>query len=409
VATVGLPYAVTATLTQGGQGIEGEPISFQASTVEVPPDLGRSPQLGGLVPIGQPAEETAPTNAEGVARFSWTRPAETDDLVTVQAVRLGPKATDTVLWRRVDINLTPNPPDIVTGEPFTLTAEVRLNGVPLAREPISFRAEHEDPDVALEDNTAATPPDDDDEVTDASGRARFRWTRTTAGDDTITVRARSTTVNSSLVWITNEPPNAQFVPTIVEELRASFDASRSRDVDGRVVSYAWDFGDGTTGSGAQPSHLYAAGGTYTVTLTVTDDRGATNATSHDITVPNQPPVASFEATVDGRQASFDASASDDPDGRVASYRWDFGDESPEGSGVTPTHAYPSDGTYTVTLTVTDDRGATNATSHDVTIRNQPPEASFEVVAVDGRQASFDASASKDPDGRVDSYRWDFGD
>ncbi|SEA12449.1 PKD domain-containing protein [Microbulbifer marinus] len=67
-------------------------------------------------------------------------------------------------------------------------------------------------------------------------------------------------------------------------LDCSFDGSGSADSDGSIVSYAWDFGDGSNGSGATASHSYAASGTYSVTLTVTDDQGAEDQTSFDVTV-----------------------------------------------------------------------------------------------------------------------------
>lgn len=64
----------------------------------------------------------------------------------------------------------------------------------------------------------------------------------------------------------------------------SFDGSLSRDVDGTIVSYQWDFGDGSTASGATVTHRFMSPGTYTVTLTVTDDAGNTNTTTHTIVV-----------------------------------------------------------------------------------------------------------------------------
>ena len=80
----------------------------------------------------------------------------------------------------------------------------------------------------------------------------------------------------------------------------SFDGSGSTDIDGTLVSYAWDFGDANTGSGVNPTHTYGAAGLYTVTLTVTDDGGLTDTatTTVDIQpVPNQPPVAVDDAYV----------------------------------------------------------------------------------------------------------------
>ena len=128
---------------------------------------------------------------------------------------------------------------------------------------------------------------------------------------------------------------------------------------------------------------------------------------------NQPPTAAFTSSAADLTALFDGSASADPDGTVASYAWSFGDGSPAGTGVRPSHSYASAGTYPVRLTVTDDKGASAVVSHDVTVTapppvNQPPAAAFTSSAA-GLVASFDGSASADPDGTVASYAWSFGD
>lgn len=81
----------------------------------------------------------------------------------------------------------------------------------------------------------------------------------------------------------NSPPNASFSHDCTE-LSCDFDGSGSSDSDGTIVDYAWDFGDGNSGSGELVSHTYGADGTYTVTLTVTDDEGATDSTSQSVTV-----------------------------------------------------------------------------------------------------------------------------
>lgn len=76
----------------------------------------------------------------------------------------------------------------------------------------------------------------------------------------------------------NQLPEAEFTANCTE-LSCSFDGSGSSDLDGTIVSHAWDFGDTNAGSGPTPSHTYAADGNYLVTLTVTDDDGATDSTS----------------------------------------------------------------------------------------------------------------------------------
>jgi subtilisin family serine protease len=82
---------------------------------------------------------------------------------------------------------------------------------------------------------------------------------------------------------TNNPPTASFTYSC-SGLTCSFNGSGSSDSDGTIASYSWNFGDGTTGSGATVSKTYGSGGTYNVTLTVTDDDGATGSTSQSVTV-----------------------------------------------------------------------------------------------------------------------------
>jgi PKD repeat protein len=98
----------------------------------------------------------------------------------------------------------------------------------------------------------------------------------------------------------NEAPTASFT-TAVDGLELSVDAGASADPDGTIASYAWDFGDGGTGTGRGASHTYAEPGTYTVALTVTDDDGASDETSAEVTVTNA--AAPFAADAFGRTVS----------------------------------------------------------------------------------------------------------
>lgn len=196
-----------------------------------------------------------------------------------------------------------------------------------------------------------------------------------------------------------------------DDLGVTFDGSTSVDPDGSIASYVWDFGDGNTGSGVSPAHTYSGGGTYTVQLTVTDDKGEPGVVSQEITVvgANQAPIANFTATADGLALALDASLSSDPDGTIASYDWDFGDGT-TGTGEIVTHTYDQAGSYDVKLTVTDDSSATNAVTKSFTVsaEGQPPTAAF-TTTLDGLSAAFDGSGSTDPDSTISSYAWDFGD
>ncbi|MHC1579830.1 MAG: PKD domain-containing protein, partial [Candidatus Alkanophagales archaeon] len=191
----------------------------------------------------------------------------------------------------------------------------------------------------------------------------------------------------------------------------TFDASASYDPDGYIVSYEWDFGDGTTASGAVVTHAYADDGTYTATLTVTDNHGAKNSTTVTVKVNNRAPSVSItgpEVTREGVEVQFEADASD-IDGVIVAYEWDFGDGT-TASGAVVTHAYASAGNYTVRLTVTDDDGAKTSATHEIVVlRNLPPVAVLEADKTEvktNETVTFDASASYDPDGYIAVYRWD---
>jgi PKD repeat protein len=140
-----------------------------------------------------------------------------------------------------------------------------------------------------------------------------------------------------------------------------------------ITSYQWDFGDGTTAFGPSPSHAYATTGSYPVKLTVTDDRGQTTSVTQNA-IADKAPAAAFTATpgtaTQGSAIAFDGSSSSDADGTVASYAWTFGDGA-TATGAKPARAYGSAGTFTVTLTVTDNLGVTNAVSQSVTVTAPP--------------------------------------
>ena len=195
----------------------------------------------------------------------------------------------------------------------------------------------------------------------------------------------------------------------------TFNAAESSDPDGTIVSYHWDFGDGSTANGVEANHAYSEYGVYLVTLTVTDNDGLTDSASAIVVVVNREPVATFTSTPETAETdetvTFDAAGSYDPDGTLVSYVWDFGDGN-TASGVTVDHAYTQDGTYLVTLTVTDNDGYNDSVYAVTVVINREPTASFtatpETVET-GEPITFNASASYDPDGSIVSYQWDFGD
>jgi len=301
---------------------------------------------------------------------------------------------------------------------------------------------------------------------------------------------------------TNEAPTAVITApaTAKTDEAVSFDGSGSEDTDGTIVSYAWNFGDGATSEEENPQHTFTTEDTFTVSLTVTDDKGATNNATQDIAVtkaivvtvtdqepnnefaqasgpitdsvivlghvdgsdysdkyliratstddiqisvtnngtsninwtsvkatntgsyaawptevngnvmagtlrpseagdyyltiyqisgtgsdyrlevtmpgggvvvePNAAPTAAITAPAEAikdEAVSFNSDGSEDTDGTIASYAWDFGNGATS-TEADPQYAYTATGTFTVELTVTDDKGATGSTTKSITIK-----------------------------------------
>jgi PKD repeat protein len=197
-----------------------------------------------------------------------------------------------------------------------------------------------------------------------------------------------------------------------------FDGSGSYDPDGWIQQYTWDFGDGDSYSTSSnyAYHWYYQGGMYLATLTVMDNRGATNSTSVWVHV-NMPPVAvivpSSETGKVGKPVTFDGSSSYDPEGEVlVYYSWYFSDGGNE-SGPVVTHTFAAVGQFTVVLQVEDATGAWGY--EELAFSVLAPVPPIAVVAyspanpVVGEQVIFDGSWSIDPDGSIVTYIWQFGD
>ncbi len=193
-----------------------------------------------------------------------------------------------------------------------------------------------------------------------------------------------------------------------------FSGLGSSDPQSQVLTYAWNFGDNTTSTGARVTKGYAQVGTYTVTLTVTDQSGLSNSTSTKILIvlPGQVPTANaggpYKGAI-GASITFNGSGSSDPRGEALTYSWNFGDGG-TATGVSPTHSYTGPGTYTVTLTVSNTSGIPATATSKATIAYPSPAVTINgpysgkpTLAID-----FTSTVSEPYDGSF-SYQWSFGD
>lgn len=209
-------------------------------------------------------------------------------------------------------------------------------------------------------------------------------------------------------------------------LPVSFNASTST---GNIISYAWNFGDGSTASGQQAQHTYDLAGNYTVTLFVTDDHQTLTTTTEIIVTAsgnggtNHPPTATLAVNPGNGSSpllvSFDGSGSSDPDGDDLTYSWNFGDGS-AGTGIRTTHTYQMTGMMTAILTVTDSNNAEGTASIPIMVTAPAPTPSSPtaIINVNVSQAvliqspltvSGSRSTPSDQHAEITTYTWDFGD
>lgn len=164
---------------------------------------------------------------------------------------------------------------------------------------------------------------------------------------------------------------------IAEGGEASFSAAGSVDPNGSIVSYAWDFGDGGSGTGATATHVYAQDGTFSARLTITDNDGLTDSVVVPVTVVNVVPVVSAvpDGGVNVGEAYTVSGTFTDPGADAWTVTVDWGDGSaPNTLAVTSrsfslSHTYATADLYTVTVTVADDDSTTSRT-HSVTVVQQ---------------------------------------
>jgi PKD repeat protein len=219
----------------------------------------------------------------------------------------------------------------------------------------------------------------------------------------------------------NIPPVASFsvdnnnLPVIF----TSTFTDQSTDTDGKIVSWLWELPNNqqilfdTTNYQKTVSYTFTKSGVYTVKLTVTDDEGSSNTTTSDINAINQNPSAFLSVlpnpVLSRSNVLFDASRSNDIDGNITSYSWDFGNGVRKSFGSnTENYIYNLPGTYTASVTVIDNLGAQNSAFVDIVVQNRSPFAriTYDLLTVKAPNSlNFSGASSYDEDGTISGYSW----
>ena len=213
---------------------------------------------------------------------------------------------------------------------------------------------------------------------------------------------------------TPAPPAADFTASPTSGT-APLTVTFTSIVTGGITAYAWDFGDGSTSAAANPVHVYATAGSYTVVFTATNASGSTRVEKVDYIIVNPPPApqVDFTASPTTGVAPLAVSFTGIVSGEATAYTWDFGDGGTS-SSLNPIHTYAVPGSYTVLFTATGPGGSgsiSKAGYISVTPASgvsAPQVITFTAAPLSGTlplTVSFTPTVS----GTVTLYLWDFGD
>lgn len=178
---------------------------------------------------------------------------------------------------------------------------------------------------------------------------------------------------------------------------------------GEITSWWWSFGDGTTSTEQNPSHVYNTTGSFTVSLTVNGPEGSDTETKTEyINVTEPAPVAGFTGTPTSGNRPLEVQFTDQSTGEITSWSWSFGDG---GTSVAqnPSHTYNSTGYFTVSLTVTGPGGSDTETKTDyIHVTEAAPVAAFSAIPISGHRP-LTVEFADESTGEVTSWLWNFGD
>ncbi len=223
----------------------------------------------------------------------------------------------------------------------------------------------------------------------------------TAGTYSVTLTvsngAGSNTATQTNLVVVTTTPTAGFTSMVNGQV-ASFNNTSSG-----ASTYAWNFGDNTSSTAANPTHTYTADGTYTVTLTATNSCGSMTTTQTVVVVT--PPTAGFTSSLSSGCAPLTVQFTSTSSANTQTYNWQFPGGTPSSSTAqNPVVVYTTAGIYSVTLTVSNGAGSNTATQTNLVVVTTTPTAAFSST-VSGATATFVNSSSAN----AGSFVWNFGD
>jgi len=383
--SVGACNNLTVTLSGSDSDTEDDTLTYKISTLPTHDDLYDGTGTGGTHITSVPYTVTDATH----------KVTYQPDASYSGADNFGFKVSDGVLdSAEATISITVSaPPTADAGEDATICSgsSVQIGDSPTGSGGMGTLSYSWDPTNDLDDPTAANPY--------ASPSATTTYT--------VTVTDENNCYDTDDVIVTvGEAPTAGFSADPTDTC-INTDVYFTDESTGDIDSWSWDFGDGGTSSDQYPTYQYSTAGTYTVSLTVSNDCGDDTATIDDYITVGEAPTAGFSADPTDTCINTDVYFTDESTGDIDSWSWDFGDGGTS-SDQYPTYQYSTAGTYTVSLTVSNDCGDDTATIDDYITVGEVPTAGFSADPTD-TCINTDVYFTDESTGDIDSWYWDFGD
>lgn len=286
---------------------------------------------------------------------------------------------------------------------------------PRAGDPVEF-AENS---VAPEDQTITSWSWDfgDESISNTRNPSH---TYTQEGDYVVMLEVETDNDSASFerrVSVSGNPPNVWFSwspeePDTGDEIQFTDESTQS---DGSIVSWQWDFGDGSSSEEQNPTQVYSQEGEYAVKLTVTNSNGESASLQNYVMVSGNPPNVWFswspEQPETGQEVTFTDESTQSGGYSIVSWHWDFGDGSTSAE-QNPPHTFWEAGEHTAKLTVTNDNDESSSLQNYVTVNENPPDVWFSWSPENpdaGEQVQFTDESTQSGAHEAESWSWEFGD